>query len=149
MLSLFCQTCEAMDVLLRTWKDGRAKFNAYLEDYAFLSEGLLTLFETTGELRWLEEALALTDRMIEEFWDDESGGFFFTGKSHESLIVRSKDYFDNATPSGNSVAGNRPAATRDTHRYATTIGTSRPQCCVKSAIRSAAIHPGSVMPFQR
>jgi uncharacterized protein len=90
--------------LLRTWKDGRAKFNAYLEDYAFLSEGLLTLFETTGELRWLKEALALADRMIEEFWDDESGGFFFTGKNHESLIVRSKDYFDNATPSGNSVA---------------------------------------------
>ncbi len=90
--------------LLRTWKDGRAKFNAYLEDYAFLSEGLLTLFETTGELRWLKEALALTDHMIEEFWDDESGGFFFTGKSHESLIVRAKDYFDNATPSGNSVA---------------------------------------------
>jgi len=90
--------------LLRTWKDGRAKFNAYLEDYAFLSEGLLTLFETTGELRWLKEALSLADLMIEEFWDDQSGGFFFTGKSHESLIVRSKDYFDNATPSGNSVA---------------------------------------------
>ena len=52
----------------------------------------------------IKEALALTDRMIEEFWDDESGGFFFTGKSHESLIVRAKDYFDNATPSGNSVA---------------------------------------------
>jgi uncharacterized protein YyaL (SSP411 family) len=91
-------------MLLRTWKDGRAKFNAYLEDYAFLSEGLVTLFETTGELRWLKEALALTDRMIQEFWDEESGGFFFTGKSHETLIVRAKDYFDNATPSGNSVA---------------------------------------------
>ncbi|HSL55558.1 MAG TPA: thioredoxin domain-containing protein [Pyrinomonadaceae bacterium] len=90
--------------LLRTWKDGRAKFNAYLEDYAFLAEGLLTLFETTGEARWLKEALALADRMIEEFWDNEGGGFFFTGKSHEELIVRSKDYFDNATPSGNSVA---------------------------------------------
>jgi uncharacterized protein len=90
--------------LLRTWKDGRAKFNAYLEDYAFLAEGLLTLFETTGEFRWLKETLALTDRMIEEFWDDEGGGFYFTGKSHESLIVRAKDYFDNATPSGNSVA---------------------------------------------
>ena len=60
--------------LLRTWKDGIAKFNAYLEDYAFLVEGLVTLFETTGEFRWLKEALALTDRMIEEFWDDESGG---------------------------------------------------------------------------
>jgi uncharacterized protein len=90
--------------LLRTWKDGIAKFNAYLEDYAFLSEGLLTLFETTGEYRWFEEALGLTERMIAEFWDEAGGGFYFTGKSHENLIVRSKDYFDNATPSGNSVA---------------------------------------------
>src|SRR5215216_2019368 len=90
--------------LLRTWKDGVAKFNAYLEDYAFLIEGLVTLFETTGESRWLNEGLALTDRMIAEFWDEDAGAFFFTGKSHENLIVRSKDYFDNATPSGNSVA---------------------------------------------
>jgi uncharacterized protein YyaL (SSP411 family) len=90
--------------LLRTYKNGVAKFNAYLEDYAFFVEGLVTLYETTGEFRWLNEALALTDRMIEEFWDEANGGFFFTGKSHENLIVRSKDYFDNATPSGNSVA---------------------------------------------
>jgi uncharacterized protein YyaL (SSP411 family) len=90
--------------LLRTWKDGVAKFNGYLEDYTFLIEGLITLFETTGEFRWLTKALALTITMIAEFWDDDAGGFFFTGKSHESLIVRSKDYFDNATPSGNSVA---------------------------------------------
>jgi hypothetical protein len=91
-------------LLLRTYKDGVAKFNAYLEDYAFFIEGLVTLYETTGEFRWLTEALRLTDRMIEEFWDEQNGGFFFTGKSHENLIVRSKDYFDNATPSGNSVA---------------------------------------------
>ena len=90
--------------LLRTWKEGVAKFNGYLEDYSFLIEGLVTLYETTGEFRWLEEAQALTERMIEEFWDEQNGGFFFTGKSHEDLIVRSKDYFDNATPSGNSVA---------------------------------------------
>jgi len=91
-------------LLLRTYKDGVAKYNAYLEDYAFFIEGLVTLFETTGEFNWLNEALVLTDRMIEEFWDEQNGGFFFTGKSHENLIVRSKDYFDNATPSGNSVA---------------------------------------------
>ncbi|HKR14326.1 MAG TPA: thioredoxin domain-containing protein [Pyrinomonadaceae bacterium] len=106
--------------LLRTWKSGVAKFNAYLEDYAFLIEGLVTLFETTGESRWLTEALPLTDRMIEEFWDEENGGFFFTGKSHENLIVRSKDYFDNATPSGNSVAANvllRLAVLTDNERY--------------------------------
>jgi uncharacterized protein YyaL (SSP411 family) len=91
-------------LLLRTYKDGVAKFNAYLEDYAFFIEGLITLYETCGEFRWLEQALVLTDRMIEEFWDHEGAAFFFTGKSHENLIVRSKDYFDNATPSGNSVA---------------------------------------------
>ena len=91
-------------LLLRTYKEGVAKFNAYLEDYAFLIEGLVTLYETTGETRWLDEALTLTDRMIDEFWDKTNGGFYFTGNSHEELIVRSKDYFDNATPSGNSVA---------------------------------------------
>ena len=92
--------------LLRTYKDGVAKFNAYLEDYAFFIEGLVTLYETTGEFRWLQEAITLTDRMIQEFWDEEGAGFFFTGKSHEKLVVRSKDYFDNAIPSGNSVAAN-------------------------------------------
>jgi uncharacterized protein YyaL (SSP411 family) len=91
-------------LLLRTYKDGRAKLNAYLEDYAFLGDGLLTLFEATGELEWFEATLKIIEKMIEEFWDDHDGGFFYTGKSHENLIVRSKDYFDNATPSGNSVA---------------------------------------------
>ena len=91
-------------LLLRTYKDGTAKLNAYLEDYAFLTDGLLTLYEVSGELEWFEEALAIVKTMIEEFWDEQEGGLFFTGMSHEALIVRSKDYFDNATPSGNSVA---------------------------------------------
>jgi uncharacterized protein len=91
-------------LLQRTYKDGQAKLNAYLEDYAFYIDGLLTLFETTGELEWFQEACALTATMIDEFWDEQEGGFFFTGKSHEDLIVRAKDFFDNATPSGNSVA---------------------------------------------
>jgi uncharacterized protein len=89
---------------LRTFKDGQAKLNAYLEDYAFLIDGLLLLFETTGESRWIRASLELAQKTIDEFWDSDQGGFFFTGKSHEELIVRSKDYFDNATPSGNSVA---------------------------------------------
>jgi uncharacterized protein YyaL (SSP411 family) len=106
--------------LLRTYKNGVAKFNAYLEDYAFFIEGLVTLYETTGEFRWLREAIALTDRLIEEFWDDEGAGFFFTGKSHENLIVRSKDYYDNAIPAGNSVAADallRLAILTDNQRY--------------------------------
>jgi uncharacterized protein len=91
-------------LLLRTYKDGQAKLNGYLEDYAFFIDGLFALFEATGDVQWLEESLSLTATMIDEFWDDEEGGFFFTGRSHEDLIVRSKDFFDNATPSGNSVA---------------------------------------------
>jgi uncharacterized protein YyaL (SSP411 family) len=91
-------------LLLRTFKDGRAKLNGYLEDYACLIEGLISLYEATGTLEWLENATRLSETMIEQFWDEEEGGFFFTGKSHEALIVRSKDFMDNATPSGNSVA---------------------------------------------
>ncbi|MFN2453941.1 MAG: thioredoxin domain-containing protein [Pyrinomonadaceae bacterium] len=91
-------------LLLRTCKDGQAKLNAYLDDYAFYADGLLALYETAGELRFLEEAQTLVEVMLREFWDEANGGFFYTGASHEALIVRSKDYFDNATPSGNNVA---------------------------------------------
>jgi uncharacterized protein YyaL (SSP411 family) len=91
-------------LLLRTYKDGQAKLNAYLDDYAFYADGLLALYEASGELCWLEEAQKLVGVMLREFWDDAGGGFFYTGESHEDLIVRSKDYFDNATPSGNNVA---------------------------------------------
>ena len=91
-------------LLLHVYKDGRAKHVGFLDDYAFVVSGLVTLYETTGRLRWLEAALRLADKMVEEFWDEEGGGFFYNGESGEKLIVRSKDYFDNAIPSGNSVA---------------------------------------------
>lgn len=91
-------------LLLRTYKDGEAKLNAYLEDYACLIHGLISLYEASGTLIWIEAAVSLADRMIEQFWDDNDGAFFFTGKSHEQLIVRSKEFMDNATPSGNSIA---------------------------------------------
>jgi uncharacterized protein YyaL (SSP411 family) len=91
-------------LLLRTYKDGQSKLNGYLEDYAFFIDGLVMLYQATGQLNWLVEVRSLTDKMLEEFWDTEDGGFFYTGKSHEELIVRSKDFLDNATPSGNSVA---------------------------------------------
>ncbi|MGE3466024.1 MAG: thioredoxin domain-containing protein [Pyrinomonadaceae bacterium] len=90
--------------LLRTWKDGRAKLNGYIEDYANVADGLLELYRASGDLAHLEEARRLADLMITEFWDEESGGFFFTSNDHEELIVRNKDFYDNATPSGNSVA---------------------------------------------
>jgi uncharacterized protein len=90
--------------LAHSFKDGRAGAHGFLDDYACVASGLLTLFEVSGEVEWLEEARALADTMIEEFWDGEDGGFFYTGRSGEKLIVRNKDFFDNATPAGNSVA---------------------------------------------
>ena len=90
--------------LLHGYKDGRAKFNAYLDDYACLIDGLTRLFEATGEPRWIASALEISQVMIAEFWDEGQGGFFYTGTSHESLIARPKDVYDNATPSGNGMA---------------------------------------------
>ena len=90
--------------LLRTWKDGRAKLNGYIEDHANLADGLIELYQASGEMRYLLEAKRLADAMITEFWDEENGGVFFTSNDHEELIVRNKDFYDNATPAGNSVA---------------------------------------------
>jgi uncharacterized protein YyaL (SSP411 family) len=90
--------------LLHTCKDGKAKLDAYLDDYADLIDGLTRLYEASGEPRWIESALALSQIMIDEFADSEQGGFFFTGKHHEALIARQKDVHDNATPSGNGMA---------------------------------------------
>ncbi|MFT3879223.1 MAG: thioredoxin domain-containing protein [Gemmatales bacterium] len=84
--------------------DGPAKLNAYLEDYAFMIEGLLQLVEATWEQRWLDATLELADIMIAQFWDQDQGGFFFVGHDHETLIMREKQANDNATPSGNSMA---------------------------------------------
>jgi len=91
-------------LLLRTHKDGESKLNAYQEDYAYLADGLLALYEATFDVRWFEESQALIQTMIEQFWDDADGGFFFTGTDHETLITRTKDFYDNAIPAGNSVA---------------------------------------------
>ncbi|PYS41507.1 MAG: thioredoxin domain-containing protein [Acidobacteria bacterium] len=89
--------------LLHSYKDGRARFNGYLDDYANLIDGLFALYELTFDYKWLDAAVRVGDRMVEQFWDPD-GGFYFTGKDHESLLTRTKDFFDNATPSGNSVA---------------------------------------------
>ncbi len=90
--------------LCRTFKNGRRKHDGYQEDYACVAEGLLALYEATFDIRWLTLAKQLTDTMLDLFADPDGGPFFFTGTNHESLITRVKDYYDNATPSGNSVA---------------------------------------------
>ncbi len=106
--------------LLRSWKDGQAKLNAYLEDHAFLLEALLTLYESSFEPRWFAEARALADSMIERFGDDDKGGFFETSTDHEQLVARRKDLEDHPIPAGNSSAAYgllRLAALTGEHRY--------------------------------
>ena len=90
--------------LLRTWRSGQAKLLAYLEDYACLADGLLSLHEATLEPLWLNEAVSLANGMIALFWDEAAGGFYDTGSDHESLVIRPRDVFDNAQPCGGSVA---------------------------------------------
>ncbi|HZB07770.1 MAG TPA: thioredoxin domain-containing protein [Rubrobacter sp.] len=88
----------------RSYKDGRARFNGYLEDYAMVADGLVALYEATFETRWLVEADALLDAVSELFWDEEKRAFYDTPADHEELVTRPRDVYDNATPSGTSVA---------------------------------------------
>jgi uncharacterized protein YyaL (SSP411 family) len=90
--------------LLRTYKDGSAHLNAYLEDHAFLLEALLGLYEASFEVRWFSAARELAEAIVERFGDPERGGFYSTSADHEELIVRRKEVGDHPIPSGNSAA---------------------------------------------
>jgi uncharacterized protein YyaL (SSP411 family) len=90
--------------LRRTWKDGEARLNAYLEDHAFLLEALVVLYEATFDPRWFREARTTADAMIERFADPDRGGFFETASDHEQLVARRKDLEDHPIPSGNASA---------------------------------------------
>jgi len=92
------------DHLLCTYKDGQAKLNAYLDDYAFLAAALLDVFEASQDSAYIDKATQLVQVLLERFWDAKQGGFFFTSSDHEQLLVRSKPAFDGSIPSGNSVA---------------------------------------------
>ncbi len=95
---------DAQGRLLRSWKDGRGRIPAYLEDHAYLLEAMVTLYESTLEPRWYGEAVALAETIIERFSDPERGGFFTTANDHERLIARRKDLEDHPIPSGSSAA---------------------------------------------
>ena len=90
--------------LLHTYKDGQAKLLGFLDDYAFMAMGLLDLYEAVFDRSALDKAIALCDIMLREFWDEQDGGFFYTGISHEKLISRAKPIFDGSIPSGNAMA---------------------------------------------
>ena len=94
------------NILYRTFKNGVPKLNAYLDDYAYLANGVLDLFEITGERKYLTFAYDLSAYMVNHFWDDSSNSFFFTSDTHEKLIIRPKSNYDLSMPSGNSVASN-------------------------------------------
>ena len=89
--------------LLRSWRQGKAHLNGYLEDYALVIEGWLTTYQVTGDMRWLDLACGLMERQFELFQDEEGNDFYFTSSDHETLLIRRKEYQDNATPAGAGV----------------------------------------------
>jgi len=90
--------------LLRIHSAGRASVDAFVEDYAALADGMISLYEATGDETWYSEARSMIDVMIERFWDHEGGGFFTVGRDGERLIAQRKPTQDGATPSGNALA---------------------------------------------
>ncbi|MEO8496867.1 MAG: DUF255 domain-containing protein, partial [Planctomycetota bacterium] len=90
--------------LERTYGQGKSALNAYLDDYAFLVDGLIALHRATGDKKWLKSAEELTAKQIELFWDEKNGGFYFTSGDHETLLARGRDPIDGVEPSGNSVS---------------------------------------------
>jgi uncharacterized protein YyaL (SSP411 family) len=128
--------------LLRSWKDGEARLNAYLEDHAYLLEALLILYEASFDVRWFDAARETAEAMIARFSDPERGGFFTTSSDHEQLIARRKDIDDHPIPSGNSSAAYgllRLAALTGEHSYA-----ERAQSVFRLFGRVAANHPQAV-----
>jgi uncharacterized protein YyaL (SSP411 family) len=90
--------------LLRRFRDGEAKFPAHLDDYAFFAQGLIDLYETDFDFSWLAHAKGLTEAQVRLFWDEQDGGFFDNAGNDKSILLRAKEDYDGAEPSGNAVA---------------------------------------------
>jgi len=95
---------EESGTLYRRYRDGEVAHNANMEDYAYLAWGLIDLYEATGTQKWLDKATMLTDRQIERFYDEGTGGFYDTAGNQEYLLVRSKSFYGGARPAGNAIA---------------------------------------------
>ena len=89
--------------LLRRYRDGESRFDAHLEDYAFLAQGLLDLYESTFQIRWLTTAITLTEDQNRQFYDKANGGFYDVSGSDKSILLRTKEWYDGAEPTGNSI----------------------------------------------
>ena len=118
--------------LLRSWKDGRARITGYLEDYAMVGAGMLALYEATFDRRWLDESRRLADEALRLFWVAEREAFFDTGHDQEALVVRPRNLFDNAVPSGTSVAIDWLL------RLAVVLGETRYEATALAALRPMA-----------
>jgi len=90
--------------LLHSWRGGQAKLDAYLDDYTFFIQALVTLYESQFDERWIDQAVRLADLVLRHFADPRGGGFFYTADDHEQLIARNKDFLESSVPSGNAVA---------------------------------------------
>ena len=90
--------------LLHAWRGGQAKLDAYLDDYAFFIQALVTLYESSFDERWVAQAVRLADLVLQHFADPQVAGFFYTADDHERLIARNKDFLESSVPSGNAVA---------------------------------------------
>ena len=90
--------------LQHTFKDGQSKLNGYIDDYAYYINALIDYFECDSDPIYLEKAIGYTNSMISHFWDGKDKNFFFTSDDHEQLIIRTKNFYDLAVPSGNSMA---------------------------------------------
>jgi hypothetical protein len=90
--------------LLHRYRDGEARFDAHLEDYALFVQGLLDLYESTFEIRWLKTAISLTEDQNRLFYDSANGGFYDISGTDKSILIRTKEWYDGAEPTGNSIA---------------------------------------------
>ena len=120
--------------ILRTYKGGEARIPGYLEDYANLANGLLSLFELTFDRRWLDEAVSLADGIIDLYWDDSAKLFYDIGSDGETLIVRPRTVLDNATPSGGA------SATELLLRLHSLTGSARYHDVADQALRSVHMY---------
>ena len=103
-INSFESNFEKNHILHRTFKNNEAKLNGYLDDYAYMANASIDIFETTSDPKYLQFAVNLANHLITHFWDDPTHGFFFTSDNHEKLIIRPKNNYDLSMPSGNSVA---------------------------------------------
>jgi uncharacterized protein YyaL (SSP411 family) len=120
--------------LMRVWspRDDQAKIPGYLDDYAMVAAAMLEVYEATFDRRWLDEATRLGDEMLSRFWDEERDGFFDTSAEHDQLVVRPRNLFDNAVPSGSAVA------VETLLRLAVFTGEERYQAIAARALRPMA-----------